>query len=511
MTSTPVKDVGSVLTNLAASQTGRSTSGTGEFQKVWSSQMNKGTQSFSADGFGSEESVQSNVSKTSESQGTDRSQGNDTTNGSVKEQGVSEGQEESKVSDAVEGTDTAESKDTDVQAPGGDSDAPTETVDSVEEMSPEELEQVMAVLGTASVELIQKIADAFGITVDEVQAVMDELGMVQTDVLNEKALGNLLLTLGGAEDSYALIMDESLYGNYRMLMEQLQNVLKECSGELLLEPEQLTAFLEKQPESGTAVEESALIIETPKFQDGQRGEEPVEAVDGAEAEMPLQDRTVQNVQAQTEGQTGEQPGQTKAEHRSAVEKPEEDSAPGAQSKQFHFGQLQADEFSPEAVRTESAAQTGGWSAETRNIMSQIMDYMKLQLNEDSNSLEMQLHPASLGTLQVQIATKGGMLTAHFITQNEAVKAAIEGQIVQLRETFEEQGVKVEAIEVTVQTHEFEQNLEQGRGRDSQETDKKNRTRKLRLEEPAAVEDVDEEDALQAEMMAARGSTVSYTA
>ena len=140
-----------------------------------------------------------------------------------------------------------------------------------------------------------------------------------------------------------------------------------------------------------------------------------------------------------------------------------------------------------------------------------MDYMKLQLNEDSNSLEMQLHPASLGTLQVQIATKGGMLTAHFITQNEAVKAAIEGQIVQLRETFEEQGVKVEAIEVTVQTHEFEQNLEQGRGRDSQETDKKNRTRKLRLEEPAAVENVDEEDALQAEMMAARGSTVSYTA
>ncbi len=104
-----------------------------------------------------------------------------------------------------------------------------------------------------------------------------------------------------------------------------------------------------------------------------------------------------------------------------------------------------------------------------------------------------------------------MLTAHFITQNEAVKAAIEGQIVQLRETFEEQGVKVEAIEVTVQTHEFEQNLEQGRGRDSQETDKKNRTRKLRLEEPAAVENVDEEDALQAEMMAARGSTVSYTA
>lgn len=84
-------------------------------------------------------------------------------------------------------------------------------------------------------------------------------------------------------------------------------------------------------------------------------------------------------------------------------------------------------------------------------------------------------------------------------------------MVQLQEQFEEQGIKVEAIEVTVQTHEFEQNLEQGRGRNQQEPEKRNRTRRINLNDSLVMEAMEEEDALAAEMMAASGSTVDYTA
>lgn len=71
--------------------------------------------------------------------------------------------------------------------------------------------------------------------------------------------------------------------------------------------------------------------------------------------------------------------------------------------------------------------------DTENIMRQIMDYMKIQVKADTSNLEMQLHPASLGTVQVQIASKGGAVTANFIAQNETVKAALESQMVQLIE------------------------------------------------------------------------------
>ena len=41
MTSTAVKETGSVLMNLAVAQAGRNTANTGGFQKVWDSQMNR--------------------------------------------------------------------------------------------------------------------------------------------------------------------------------------------------------------------------------------------------------------------------------------------------------------------------------------------------------------------------------------------------------------------------------------------------------------------------------------
>ena len=148
-----------------------------------------------------------------------------------------------------------------------------------------------------------------------------------------------------------------------------------------------------------------------------------------------------------------------------------------------------------------------------DIMNQIMDYMKVNLGADLSSVEMQLHPANLGTLQIQVVAKGGVMTANFITENEAVKAALESQMIQLQQQFDEQGVRVDAIEVTVQTHQFEQNLEQGRGNShgDQEPAKKQRVRRIDLGGEFLTEELEEEDALTADLMKANGNTVDYTA
>ena len=147
-------------------------------------------------------------------------------------------------------------------------------------------------------------------------------------------------------------------------------------------------------------------------------------------------------------------------------------------------------------------------------MNQIMDYMKIHVKTEESSLEMQLHPASLGTLQVNVSSKGGILTANFVTQNETVKSVLESQMIQLKESFAEQGVKVEAIEVTVQTHQFESNLEQGRGRQQNGTDKKDRPRRINLNASFDMDNIEEmtqEEQLAAEIMTANGNTVDYTA
>ena len=88
-------------------------------------------------------------------------------------------------------------------------------------------------------------------------------------------------------------------------------------------------------------------------------------------------------------------------------------------------------------------------------MRQIADMIKIVKGEKLTEMELQLHPASLGTVNVSLTTKGGMVTAEFTTQSETVKAAIEAQASQLKANLEEQGVKIEAIEVSVASHQME--------------------------------------------------------
>jgi len=130
-------------------------------------------------------------------------------------------------------------------------------------------------------------------------------------------------------------------------------------------------------------------------------------------------------------------------------------------------------------------------------------------------MELQLHPASLGNLRIQIAAKEGVITATFTTENETVRAALESQLITLKENFEQQGVKVEAVEVTVASHAFEQNLngDESHAGEQAEPEKKRGARRISLSELTAdglEEELSDEDRIVAEMMKENGNTVDYT-
>lgn len=374
-------------------------------------------------------------------------------------------------------------------------DAVVSPEDGTDEVSDQDLEEAMAVLGMAALDMIQQIADAFGVSIQEVQGLMEEMGLDTMDVLDAGKLGELILGLGGAEDSYALLTNGELYGNYQQLTQQLTAVLEECKEQLDLTGEQMSDVLEQLQE--------------------QPGEQPVET------EIPITvtvEETEEEVLSEEEILTKEGSGQNvTGEEGVQTARPAENAREGHENKHDHEGNhsnspetsfaqdFRTQQYEMELQRTEGPNKA--WQTDTQDIMRQIMDYMKITLKADTSNLEMQLHPASLGTLQIQIASKGGVVTANFITQNEAVKAALESQMVRLQESFEEQGIKVEAIEVTVQTHEFERNLDQGRGRNQGEPSRRNRTRRIQLNDPVVMEDLEEEDALAAEMMAAEGTTM----
>lgn len=135
-------------------------------------------------------------------------------------------------------------------------------------------------------------------------------------------------------------------------------------------------------------------------------------------------------------------------------------------------------------------------------------------------MELQLHPASLGTVNLQINSNGGVVSAHILVQNEAVRSALEGQLVQLLQTFEEQGQRVEAIEVSVAGYDLDRSLNQGSDTGSNErkdrsTEGVSRTsrRSINLNEldEEDFEELTEEEQLEAEIMTANGTSVDFKA
>ena len=343
-------------------------------------------------------------------------------------------------------------------------------------------------------QLLVQIADGLGMSVEEVQMLMDELGMEPVDLLNSENLMQILLAAGGETDSLSLLTNEKLYAVFQELNKTLEEGLDEIQQQTGLGRDEIMQLLEQ-----ATVEKNVPDAE-------------IEMADLTESGTEV--KTVTNVKPEENGITG-----TKEQTMTVQEKGQNENAKGnenafANDAQGAFAQNLFDKQNVtnvmSAIPTESY-----FSAETEMIMNQIMDFMKVNVGDEISQLEMQLRPENLGTLQIHVASKDGVITAHFTTENEVVKEALESQMIQLKETFKEQGVRVEAIEVSVQTKGFEKNLEQGRQNqpgENNDSKPQMKVRRLNLKELEEIpaEELDEEERMASEMMAQNGNTVDYT-
>lgn len=175
---------------------------------------------------------------------------------------------------------------------------------------------------------------------------------------------------------------------------------------------------------------------------------------------------------------------------------------------------------------ESVIQPGGNVPQMQSYvqLEQLMDQMeglaRAFASTEGTTLEMQLNPENLGRLVLTVTEKHGNVTAQIAATNEQVKEALQTQLVELRATLQAQGIKVEAVEVTVATHEFEQNLdgnasansqmqEQSDGQAAGEQGGRRNLDMNHLDELSGL--MSEEETLVAQMMRDNGGTVDYTA
>lgn len=355
--------------------------------------------------------------------------------------------------------------------------------------------------------MLQAIFDAvmktLNLTEENLNQLLQEQGMTTADLLTMDGLQKIVLATNGQTSLLTFATNEGLTAQLQELLQKVEELKTDTS--LSLTKEQLDALLLKskleeqsqQANAGEAVDANDQV--KANHQAINQSEEnnavvsiKTEASDESNSQSNSQ--LVQSNVTQKEGLTSQQDG-TKQEAKD--------------SKSANHFQNFVDQM-VQVTKELNTAMDGTITQVTqlRDIANQIVDRIRITMTTDQTSMEMQLNPENLGKVNLSVQSKNGVMTAHFIVQNEISKEAIESQMHILRESLQNQGIKVEAIEVTVSNQAFEQ-MNQNNSQNEATSDDNSSGKKITLEEALSMNETFEEvSELQAELL---GSQVNYTA
>lgn len=374
-------------------------------------------------------------------------------------------------------------------------------------------DEAKAALEEAVEEVKDAIEEELGISGEELEAIMSQLGLTQMDLLKPENIQAIVVAAAGEMDDMSILTNEALYQDVQTLTAQVEEIVAGVQSELAVDDEAFAEMLQ-QMEAVDAPEE--ILIPEEKVQ------EPIVIVSEEKTvatRLPEED----GKQAETAESTGEAVEEADSRHSNGVPvaaKPEQEKNSGAGAKKQEdagrFMQNWTQSSGMDVWNNTSVQEQGRMfsMADTNRIMDQITEYMKVEVKAEMTELELRLQPESLGTLHIHLSAKEGAVTAQFMAENEAVRAVLEAQTAQLKENLNNQGIKVEAVEVTIASHEFERSFAQNSdGSREQEEPKRRGTRRIQLDEDIPLEEMElsDEDRIAAEMMEQNGNTVDYTA
>ena len=397
-------------------------------------------------------------------------------------------------------------------------------------------------------DVVRTVAEQLGVSEDSVKDMMESLGLTAFDLLNPENLAQLAMQLTGETSPMDLLMNDQFQG----LMQQMDQLGGQLANELNLQPAQMEKLIAQMdilqtPETLTDEEMQILndaagqqttadTVSTdvmPEFAQTDEVQPMDKQADVFQKEPKSDEIRTQQPQAQETKQTAEQ--QTMEQQTDAGDA-DADSQTGDQVKSAQPEKMTADRNNSDVAKTQTVVQmqdtagvqtmahaadmtseTSYISVDTMDLLEQVAEQIRVNVSEGTSSMEMQLNPENLGKVYVNISSKEGMIHAQLAASNEAVRAALETQVADLRQNLNQAGVKVDAIEVTVASHEFEKNLEQNQENEKQQGERQQeqsggRRRNLNLSSLDGLSGLmTEEETLAAQMMRENGNSMDVTA
>ena len=349
-----------------------------------------------------------------------------------------------------------------------------------------------------------KIKEELNVTDEDIANAMETLGIAFMDLLQPEKLTQLVTQLTGSDDNLLFVTDADMFNKLNSILDVASQGIQMISEELNVDSSDALNVIDTAKDVLSTMEDKAQTDDTVKTAVQQSGVDYVTDDDTAKEVQPdtKEDALTTVIKEKLTVNVTENSGTDNSKNNMSDKK--DNSTDMFNYVADNLSQGIKETFDNLAVDNESFINE-------LDIARQVIDTVKVTAGQQLSSIEVMLNPENLGSVHVTVTAKDGIVTAQLTAQNEQVKHALENQIVNLKENFENQGIKVDAVEVTIQSHSFEAAYDGNQAKDNKQETHNNRHK---IDISALFEDDDDlsdEEIRRNNLMNNENSSVEYSA
>lgn len=333
------------------------------------------------------------------------------------------------------------------------------------------------------------IKEEFNVSDEDIKVAMELLGLTALDLLSTAKVAELIEQLTGT-DALTLITNEDMMQSFNNIINVVDEANADIAGMLGVKTEEVGIVLGQNDIAPVVNSEDTAKQDNVKEADTKNADDNInQTVDNQES---LSEVLAKKITTESDGKAKNNMSESNEANNKVT------YADVADNMISNITDTFADIITEDISTVKEA-----------DIVNQVIDSVKLMASRELTSMEVMLNPEHLGSVHITVTARNGIVSAQIAAQNEQVKTALENQMVTLREQFESQGLKVDAVEITVMAHSFEAGQNFGQSESERKQGESKVHRKLDL---SSFDDELEED-LESTAPApkAEGSSVEYLA
>ena len=336
------------------------------------------------------------------------------------------------------------------------------------------------------------IKEEFNVSDEDIKVAMELLGLTALDLLSTAKVAELIEQLTGT-DALTLITNEDMMQSFNNIINVVDEANADIAGMLGVKTEEVGIVLGQNDIAPVVNSEDTAKQDNVKEADAKNADDNInQTVDNQES---LSEVLAKKITTESDGKAKNNMSESNEANNKVT------YADVADNMISNITDTFADIITEDISTVKEA-----------DIVNQVIDSVKLMASRELTSMEVMLNPEHLGSVHITVTARNGIVSAQIAAQNEQVKTALENQMVTLREQFESQGLKVDAVEITVMAHSFEagqnfQNFGQSESERKQGESKVHR----KLDLSSFDDELEEDLESTAPAPKAEGSSVEYLA